>query len=81
MSSSDWQQGADEKLTEAIAAAFEGPVIVKDWVLVVSLYDSEGVNTTCFNASVDASRTMCLGLLTHALAVEQAAVIRDKLDE
>lgn len=74
-----WKDGADARIGQVIADELEERLpLVKSWVLVVGYVDDDDVNATAFNAAEGQRRTETLGLLTHALEVEKAAVIWDE---
>lgn len=75
-----WKDGADEELTRFIAEHLDEQMpMVRDWVLVATYVDDDGEDATAFNSHPNSRRTTTLGMLTYALEVEKANILREAL--
>lgn len=76
---SAWVDKADERITSLISESLqENAPFVTGWVLVALFVDDEGDTCTAFNSMDGQRRTATLGMLSHALEVERAAIFWDE---
>lgn len=79
---SAWKGGADERITDLIRTELdEKAPFVTGWVLIATFFDDEGDTCTAFNCMDDQRRTATLGMLNHALKVEEARIFWDEKDD
>lgn len=77
-----WTEGADEQISRLLPTLLEESApFLTGWVLISTYVDDRGDACTAFNAMDGQRRTQTLGMLTHALETERAAIFWEEKPE